>query len=835
MSHSPRLECAVHTLWQDIRFALRILTKSKGFSSIAILSLALGIGANTTIFTVVNAILLNPLPVKQISRVVQVDTVDTKTRVTAANVTKLGMSYPNFQDYVRNSKVFSGLSCIVGPLPLTWSGGAEPKQVFGQMVSANYFEVLGLRPAAGRFFVPDEDSKLGGNNVAVLSYSLWVNKFGSDPNVVNTTLTLNATSYSVVGVAPRGFKGAFTFGNAEQVWLPVSMYPQVLAGFFKDNFNDRRFLTTAVIGRLKDGVILGEAEASVKTIASNLEREFPKDNASRSVALTPLAEAAVGVNNRNQFVLAGGLMMAIVGLVLLIACANLANLLLAQSASRQKEIGLRAALGASQVRMARQLLTESMVLAMLSGVVGLAIAYAGRAVLWSFRPPFILDGDVDLGFDSHVLFFTLGVALLTAVTIGLAPAIKVARPNLIEALNVGGRGGTLGWGRSTLRSLLVVTEIALALVALIGAGLFVRSMQSAQRIDPGFESKKLFVFAFDLGALHYEEGRAHQYFRAAIDRARAVPGVDSATIASNFPLGGGLGRTVFPEGQDEASGYRGTLTQLNDVAPNFFQTLRIPLAGGREFTDADRKDTHQVAIINEAMANQFWPDQNAVGKRFHFFGETQLREVVGVVRNTVVNNIGEDPQPLAYLPLTQDFAPAVTMQVRTSGRPESVIAAVRSQVQSLDTNLALTNLNTIEELVDQGLWAPRVGAGLLAVFGALALLLAIVGVYGVLSYSVSQQTREIGIRMAMGARTASVLALIVRQGMRLAFVGLALGLVIAFAGTRALSSLLFGVSAHDPVTFAVVSFILATAAILGCYIPARRAAKIDPITALRYE
>ena len=825
----------MHTFWQDIRFALRILIKSPGFSVIAILSLALGIGANTTIFTVVNAILLNPLPVKQISRVVQVDTVDTKTRVTAANVTKLGMSYPNCQDYARNSKVFSGLSCIAGPLPLTWSGGTEPKQIFGQMVSANYFDVLGLRPATGRLFMPDEDTKLGGNNVVVLSYSLWVNKFGSDPNVVNKTLTLNATSYSIVGVAPRGFKGAFTFGNAEQVWLPVSMYPQVLAGFFKDNFNDRRFLATAVIGRLKDGVSLGEAEASLKTLASSLEREFPKDNASRSVALTPLAQAAVGVNNRDQFVLIGGFMMAIVGLVLLIACANLANLLLAQSAGRQKEIGLRAALGASQVRMARQLLTESMVLAILSGVVGLAIAYAGRAVLWSFRPPFILDGDVDLSFDSHVLFFTLGVALLTAVTIGLAPALKVAKPNLIEALNVGGRGGTVGWTRSPLRSLLVVTEIALALVALIGAGLFVRSMQSAQRIDPGFESKKLFVFAFDLGALHYDEGRGQQYFRVAIDRAKAVPGVESATIASNFPLGGGLGRTVFPEGQDEASGYRGTLTQLNDVDTNFFRTLRIPLVGGRDFTDADRKDTHPVAIISEAMANQFWPGQNAVGKRFHFFGEPQLREVVGVVRNTVVNAIGEDPQPLAYLPLTQDFAPAATMQVRTSGSPESVIAAVRSQVQSLDTNLALTNLNTIEELIDQGLWAPRVGAGLLAVFGALALLLAIVGVYGVLSYSVSQQTREIGIRMAMGARTASVLSLVVRQGMRLALVGLALGLVIAFAGMRVLSSLLFGVSAHDPVTFAGVSLILAAAAILGCYVPARRAAKINPISALRYE
>jgi predicted permease len=382
---------------------------------------------------------------------------------------------------------------------------------------------------------------------------------------------------------------------------------------------------------------------------------------------------------------------------------------------------------------------------------------------------------------------------------------------------------------------LVVLEIALALVALVGSGLYIRSLQNAQRIDPGFESKKLFVFAFDLGALHYDEGRAQQYFRAAIERAKATPGVESVTIASNFPLGGGLARTVFPEGQDEASGYRGTLTELDDIAPNFFETLRIPLVSGREFTDTDRKDTKQAAIINEAMAKHFWPDQNAVGKRFHFFGETGLREVVGIVRNTVVNNIGEEPQPLAYLPLTQDFSPAVTMQVRTSGRPEAVIASVRGQVQSLDTNLALTNVNTIEELINQGLWAPRVGAALLSVFGALALLLAVVGVYGVLSYSVNQQTREIGIRMAMGAQTGRVLKLVVGQGMRLALVGLVLGLVIAFAAMRVLSTLLFGVSAHDPVIFVGVSLVLLAAAILACYIPARRATKVDPMVALRYE
>ncbi len=822
-------------LWQDVRYAVRMLVKNPGFSVIAILSLALGIGANTTIFTVVNAILLHPLPVKDVSRVVELDTIDTKTRVTTANLTKLGISYPNFQDFAREQQHFSGISCFVGPFPFTWSGGAEPKQVSGQMVSANYFDVLGLRPTVGRFFLPDEDTKPGGNDVVVMSYSLWANKFGSDLGVVGKILTLNATSYRVIGVAPRGFKGAFTFGNAEQIWVPVSMYPQVLAGFFKDNFNDRRFLATIVIGRLKPGATSSEAEASLKTIASRLETEFPKDNASRSVTLTPLMEAAVGVNNRDQIVLAGGLMMGIVALVLLIACVNLANLLLAQSASREKEIGVRAALGASPRRVMRQLLTESLVLAIISAIVGFAIAYGGRAALWSFRPPLLEDGDVDLSFDSRVLLFTIGVALFTAVIIGIIPAIKAARPNLVDALNLGGRGGTVGWRRNPFRSLLVVSEIALALVALIGAGLFIRSLQNAQRIVPGFESKKLFVFAFDLGALHYEEGRAQQYFRAAIERAKASPGVESATIASNFPLGGGLSRTVFPEGQDETSGYRGTLTQLDDVAPNFFETLRIPLVAGREFNDSDRKDTNQVAIVNEAMAKQFWPEQNAVGKRFHFFGETQLREVVGVVRNTVVNTFGEDPQPVAYLPLTQDYSAAASMQVRTSGRPEPVIATVRSQVQSLDTNLALTNMTTVGELIDQGLWAPRVGAGLLSIFGGLALVLAVVGVYGVLSYSVNQQTREIGIRMAMGAQSGRVLRLVVGQGMKLALAGLVLGLVAAFAATRVLSSLLFGVSAHDPLTFGGVALVLAVAAVLACYIPARRATKVDPMVALRHE
>jgi predicted permease len=826
----PTLEVFV----QDLRYGLRMLRKNPGFTAVAILSLALGIGANTTIFTVVNATLLNALPVRDLPRLVQLDTVDSKTLVTQARVEKLGMSYPNMKDYRRDSQVFADLSAYL-PVLLTWSGGAEPRQLQGELVSANYFDVLGLRPAMGRFFMPDEDTQPSGNDVAVLSYSLWTNKLGSDPGIVGKSLVLDAHPYTVIGVAPRGFRGTLTFLSPEQVWVPTSMKDQILGGREREFFNDRRALMVLAFGRLKPGMAMSAAEASLKTMATHLETEFPKENGGRSVALSPLSDAALGVNNYQQFTLAGGLMMGVVGLVLLIACVNLANLLLAQGSRRQKEISLRAALGANRSRIVRQMLTESLLLSLAGGAVGLALAYAGRSVLWSFRPPFVDQSGIDLSLDSHVLFFTLGVSLLTGIIFGLAPAVKASRPDLMDTLKSGGRGGTMGWKRDPLRSLLVIGEMALALIALVGAGLFLRSMQNAQKIDLGIESKNLLVMNFDLGALHYEDGRGQQFYRAVIERAKNSPGIASASIASNAPLAGGFARTIFPEGQDEASGYRGTLTTVNDITPDYFETLRIPMLRGRAFNDGDRKETAVVAVASEAMVKQFWPNENGLGKRFHFFGDPTLREIVGVAANSVVAQVGEDPQPIVFLPMAQDYVPAATLHVRTTGTPESVLGTTRVALQSLDPNLAITNEFTIEEIMAQALWPARMGAILLTLFGALALVLSAVGVYGVLSYSVNQQTREIGLRMALGAQRGDVMRLILGQGLRLTVLGLGLGVLVALAGMRVMVSLLFNVRAYDPSTYIAVTLLLTAVALLACYIPARRAMRVDPMVALRYD
>ena len=822
------------TLVQDVRYGIRMLARNPGFTVVAVLTLALGIGANTAIFTIVNAVLLNPLPVTDAARLFELDTTDRKTTVALGNATRLGMSLRNYEDFARQADVFSGITGF-DQVGLTRSGGETPRRYQGSLVTANYFAVLGVRAVLGRTFRSDEDQHPGGDTVAVISYSVWSREFGSSPDVLGKRLTLNGTDYTMIGVAPPQFKGTFLFANSDQIWLPISMHTQVLAGFIENNFLHRRFLDLTAVGRLKNGVTLRQAETAVETIASRLEQQYPADNQGRGATLSPVADASLGINQHEQVAKAGVVMMGIVSVVLLIACVNLASLMLSQTARREKEMCLRAALGAGSRRLARQSLTESFLLSMLGGAVGMLIGYWGRWALWSGRPAFLLQSDLALPLDGRVWAFTFAIAVLTAILFGLVPAWKVSRPTLMEALNSGGRSGSMAWGRSRFRQALVVSEVALALIALVGAALFLRSLAFAQGLDPGFESKRLGMLGFDLGSQHYDEDRGEQYFRDAIQRATASPGVQSAAVASNFPLGGGVARTIFLEGQDAESGHRGTLTTINNVSSGYFQTLGIPLRQGRAFNDLDRKETKPVAIVNHAMAKHFWPGESPLGKRFHFIGETMLVEVVGEVGDSWQFGVGEDPQPVAYLPITQAYSPFAVLQVRTLGDPKTVLPSVRESVQSIDHNLAFVGVSTIQGLLEQGLWAPRMGALLMGAFGLLALLLATVGIYGVLAFSVAQRTQEVGIRMALGASRASVLAMVVKQGMTLVGIGVGIGILGALGLARLMASLLFGVKASDPLTFVAATLVLGVVALVATYLPARRATSVDPVVALRYE
>jgi predicted permease len=819
--------------WQDLRYATRVLVKKPGFTTVAVLSLALGIGANTAIFTVINAVFLHPLAVADPSHLVELFTKDNKTVVTG-NFTLTPTSYQNYEDYRDQNTVFNGLAAYF-PFGLQWTSKGETQGLPAMLASANYFDVLGIKAFRGRLFVPEEDGQPGAHAVAVISHSLWTRQFGSDPALIGQTLTLNSLPFTVIGVTPPGFKGTFALAGPDRIWVPLSMREQVTAGQLRQLMTSRRFRWINMVGRLKAGVGFRQAEAAMKTLASALEQQFPAANEGRTLELALESDAALGINGRNQLVLAGGVMMGVVGLVLLIACVNLANLLLAQSATREREISIRAAVGAGRGRIVRQLLTESVLLALAGGAIGLLVAYWGRNALWSFRPPFLGNASIDLSFEPRVLLFTAGISLLTGVLFGLAPAIRVSRTNLSDMLRAGGRTGGAAAGTNRLRSFLVISEIGLATVALIGAALFVRSMQAAQQMDLGFDSAHIGFIALNPGAQRYEMAQGEQFYRDAIASARAVPGVEAATVASAPPLNGGVAFTVFPEGEAQNPNYRGSLVQFNDVAPGYFETLRIRLDAGRDFTEFDREQSKDVAIVNEALARQLWPGQSALNKRFSIVQQPALTEIVGVAATSVIGTVGENPTPMIYRPIQQEYSPAVSLLVRTQGDPASLLGSVRDKVQTLDRRMPLRGTGTVQQNIEAALWAPRMGAALLSIFGGLALLLAMIGVYGVMSYTVTQRSQEIGIRMALGAQAADVLLLVLKQGMALAAGGAALGLGLALLLGHVISTLLFGVSGRDPLTLAGVSAALTIVALLACYIPARRAARVDPLVALRYE
>lgn len=797
----------------------------------ALLSLGLGIGANTAIFTLTNAVFLHPLPVKNPSQVIELYTVDHATRTSAPNLTRTALSYPNFIDIREQSNVFSGLAGYT-QAGVTLTGFAKPIQQAAFLVSANYFEVLGLHPIAGRFFRPDEDKIPGGNAVAVLSYTVAERLFGGASSAVGRTVNLSSISYDVIGVAPPNFKGTLTVGPPDEVWLPLSMHSQVLSGPAEEFFYNRRFRFVNAFGRLKPGVSEQQARAALQTIAARLETEYPNDNLGRTIDTSSLSEAALGFP-RDQTLTAAIALSAAVGFVLLIACANIANLSLARATKRSKEMGIRVALGAARGRLMLQLLTEAELLAIAGGLLGIAIGWLGARALWALRPVGLAPGDLDIGLDFRVCLFTAGVSLLTGLLFGIAPVFRASIPDLTRILNSTGRGNVQGGSRNRLRSLLVMAEMALALIALAGAGLFIRSMRHAQRADFGYEMHNLCVFQFDLSSEHMTPERGRHFLRSAVESVSSVPGVASAAVSGGVPMFGGFFQTSFREG-DAVQSRRGILALTSPVSPAYFTTLRIPLLEGRVLNDFDREKAKRVAVISEAMARQMWPNESAVGRRFRFVN-SELMEVVGVVKNAVAFNVGEAPQPVVYLPEDQDYQPFTVMLVRTSVDPAHVLPSAMAAVQSLNHDLALLNPATIHDVISQALWAPHMGAGLFGLFGLLSMALAVIGVYGVMAYIVLQRTTEIGVRMAVGAASADIIRMVVGQSMRLALAGIAAGVCIALALTRLLSNLLYGVSPNDPATFCAVAGILGAVALLAGGLPAWRAARIDPVIALREE
>jgi putative ABC transport system permease protein len=818
-------------LLQDIRFALRNIRKSPGFAVVAMVTLALGIGANTAIFTVINTVFLNPLPVKDASHLVNIYTSDANTII--ANVNFLPVSQPNGRDIAREIDAFSGTTVTsFGGAPVSMTINGQPDRYFASVVTGNYFDVLGVSAAMGRTFRSEEDRE-GSAPVVVLSYGLWERKFAANRDIIGQSVLVNGQGFSVIGVAPRGFEGATVLGGPD-MWVTMAMHDQLFTGLQKRFFNERRYLGFSVIARIKDNASAEQARQQLHTLGTTLEQGFPADNKGRNFIMVPLLESSINPNLRSFLTLGSAVLMTVVGLVLLIACANIANLLLSRAAGRKREISIRLAMGASRWRIVAQLLTESTVLALAGGLLGLGMAVLGRNLLWAMRPPF-LPATLSLPLDGRVLIFNLVIALATGVIFGLVPALQSSRPNLVTELKE--RTGSDVYSNRTfsIRNVFIMVQVGLSLVALIGAGLFLLSLRNAQQTDPGFDTHNLGMVSFDVGTLNYDPARVREFQRRALEITQTTPGVQAATLANAIPLfNGGFGRSIFPEGRDPNSA-RGMFAQVDSVSPEYLQTMHIPILRGQNFDSSVREDSFKVAIVNEAGARRFWPNDEAIGKRFKFFGADEWVQVIGVARDSKYNTLGEGPTPYMYLSLLQYPSPAATILLRTGPEARSVLADLRPRIQQLDRNLPLTNVWPITEVFDQALWAARFGASLLAVFAIIAMILCVVGIYGVVSYSVGQRVREIGVRMALGARPWDVLRMVLKQSAVTMAIGLGVGLITSVVLARFIVSLLYGVSANAPLAYILLVMTLALVGLVASYIPARRAAKVDPVIALRYE
>ena len=809
-----------------------MLLKTPAFSIVAFFAIALGLGVNTTIFSVVNTLLLKPLPVGHAEGLVKVFTTDTHMRGNQVN------SYLNFVDYAKDNSAFAGMAAY-GFAGMGMTRGAETLNVAGFMVSGNYFDLLEVKPILGRGFLPEEDTTPNGHPVVVLGYRFW-KKIGGDRGIIGSTITLNGRAFNVVGVAPPQFTGV-DIGFAPDMWVPLAMHEWVNpTGQLW--FEKRRALFLNIIGRLKPGVTISAAEAQMKTIARQLEQAYPDVNKERSIKLLSLESAKAqglgGPGNENVAQNVSLLLLVAAGSILLIACANVANLLLARSTTRQRELAVRLALGAGRGRIIRQLLTESILLAVLGGIGGVVLAYWLGDVLLSLLPPTPVPLALNPEPDTRVLLFAFIVAIASGVIFGLAPALQTARWDLTQGLRE--RATAVGGGaasRWSLRNLLVIAQVAVSLLLLIGSALFLKAFHSAQAIDPGFRTENLAILTIDPTLAGYDRTRGAQLARTIVDQVRRDPRVVNADLNQWIPLGfGGQGRTVIVEGRGDNDEHNRRLANISPITPGYLETMAIPLLRGRKLTEQDcEKTAARVAIIDETAARQFWPDENPMGRRFRFLVDNEPIEVVGIARNSKALTLGETPTPMIYIPFVELPDGGISVFVHTSSDPAAVLNEVHRIVRKVDTHIPITYEKTIRDHLAFALWPSWMGAVLLGSLGLLALILASMGVYGVMAYSVSQRTRELGIRMALGAQAQQVLQLVLRQGMSLAGIGLLLGLIVAFGATRLIATLLYGVNPSDPLIFIAVTGVLAAAAFAACYFPARRAVKIDPVVALRFE